>query len=128
VGELQQYIAVGTNRGHVNIYESHNITKAYIYTRFKNHKDKVTSIQFHDILNDKSDMLFSTSLDGTLNLYCLIENQLLSTFKIGGSFVQCIKKRNWIILRQEKNTVFQIELLNRQDKLKQVQNELAHNL
>ena len=31
VGELQQYIAVGTNRGHVNIYESHNIHSSSIF-------------------------------------------------------------------------------------------------
>ena len=70
VSDYEKFIAIGSDNGHIHLYEATNFLKAYKYHEFSSHTDKVTCFEFRK----KDNMMLSSSLDGNLIVYCLTEN------------------------------------------------------
>jgi len=110
----EKFIALGTEKGHIHVYETHNFVNKYKYHEFYHHEDKVWNMQFIQKGNDF--LLVAASQDSYFSVSCLKERTLLHKFYFEGKkLFQCIWKEenNLLLVRRQGFKVFKLELKDR---------------
>jgi len=93
----EKFIAFGTDRGNVHVYEVDNLIKGFKYSEFRTHDQRISQMQFLERGDDF--MIITASNDGHVAVHCLKENILLHKFKFAAKIFQVAVKDDRIVAR-----------------------------
>jgi len=93
----EKFIAFGTDRGNLHVYEVDNLMKGYKHSEFNTHEDRVNGIAFVERGDDF--LIVTCSSDMHVAVHCLKESFLLHKLKFPEKLLQVVLKEDKILIR-----------------------------